>query len=98
MNCDVQAVDSTSRLVTSNRNIEQAGKYAVLFYVHGGPYILIATHLEKEKKEIESFISTNLKDYSVKENDWYWVNEKHIDEVKKYALRREIQGIPFYLS
>ena len=86
MNCGVQAVDSTSRF-----DIDQAGKYAVLFYVRDGPYILTASYLEKEKTKIESFIKALGHDVT-RQEDWYWVKKENINTIIKYASRPEIKG------
>jgi hypothetical protein len=88
MKCDVQAIDSTSR--------NDIGEYAVLFYFPDGPYVLTTTFLEKEKTEIESYISSLKND---KLEDWYRVkNKEDIDMIIKYANKPKIQGISQYLS
>ena len=73
----------------SRIDIDQAGKYAVLFYARGGPYMLTASYLEKEKTKIGSFIKT----LDVTEQvDWYWVKREDINTIIEYASRPLIKG------
>lgn len=89
MNCDVQAIDSTP----TRNDIDKAGKYAVLFYLLGGPYKVTATHLDIRKTELESFIKDV---HGNEEEDWYQVDkEEDIQVIIQYARGPKVQGVTF---